>query len=114
VRFAISIRSIKTSDGLQIDGGPNWKSRLTEANNVVPVLRVNEKYTVIFPHSFQIGSNVTSADIALVVRFALPWLPFVPREKMFRYVAYGDAEGKFNWAPQPLAGKGESDRENER
>jgi hypothetical protein len=103
VKFAISIKDIKTSDGLHINGDPTFKGRLTEANNIVPVLRANEKYTVRFPSQFDIGSNVTSADIALVVRFTLPCLPFVPWEKMFRYIPYKDVEGKFNWAPQPLS-----------
>jgi hypothetical protein len=103
VKFAISIKNIKTSDGLQINGDHNFKGRLTEANNIVPILEVNESYTVSFPLQFNIGNNVTFADIALVVNFTHPLFPFRHIEKKFRYTTFKDIDGKFHWAPQPLS-----------
>lgn len=103
VKFLVSIRNIKTSDGLNIIGDPNFKSRLTEANNIVPALNDGESYTVQFPPQFMIGNNLDSADIALVVHFTIPFLPSRPFERIFRYNACKDTEGKFHWSPQPLS-----------
>lgn len=103
LKFAISIRNIKTSDGLQINGDHDFNGRLTVTNNIVPILEVNESYTVSFPLQFNIGSNVAFADIALVVNFTHPLFSFRHTEKKFRYTTSKDIDGKFHWAPQPLS-----------
>lgn len=104
VKFAFSIKDIRTSDGLNITGGANFKNRLIEANNIVPILEINEGYTVSFPvGGFNIGPNVVFADLALVINFTHPLFSSRNIEKKFRYIASKDVDSKFHWAPQPLS-----------
>lgn len=70
-------------------------------NDIVPTLEPGEKKTMIFPPQIKFAFTIASVDMAIHVRFRLPFLPFIQWERVFRFITARDVNGVLNWYPMP-------------
>lgn len=71
---------------------PEWKHHS---------LGMDERFTINIGSLFDLGSDLTVADIAIIVRYK-PWLLRFNRQKVFRYIASRDKRGNMYWESWPL------------
>jgi hypothetical protein len=75
---------------------PSWGSRN---------LDVDEKFSIALASVFNTPAGTFSGgDITIGVTFR-PWIIPYPIERMFRFVAQKQRDGRFSWVPQALDGK---------
>ena len=107
VEFSIAISNIRTSDGLTINGDRNFKGRLkepnTKENKKIPIMKSGEVNTVQFPSNFYIGNNIEFVDLAIVVNYRIPFLPFWNWKTISRFNTVKGSDGKLYWRGQPLS-----------
>ena len=102
VKYSNSIRSLKTENGMTIDGGNEFKSRITDSSKLIPQIKAHEQDTMIFPTQFKTDPP-SFVDMAIVVNFKLKFIPFKSWERLFRFVTAKDVEGKLHWYPLALS-----------
>lgn len=102
IQFFIGLGSITTSSGFHVQGSPDFSSLLTVTNNTIPILKAGEKYTVLFPVNFKVG-DVNYANIAVIIRFKHPFLPWRIWQYTFRFTTVRSANGRLQWYPQSLS-----------